>query len=778
MAYSISRMTLYAILSSIEEDLRKLIKDHCSQREIDKLSGDKKLITKSIDRYEKDIGSKFTCEDLTELVDYFDLGDTYQFVNGNQNLFPEHLTKVIKACTKFFERLVVIRNRVMHIRPLNFDDPEFVQSFIGKLLESPSEWPNLEDVSKRINDDPSFVLQLEIPLVDDTISIPHNLPIPDFDETGLLGREDEISKLKKACYGPYPVISIVGEGGVGKSALALKVAYDILEDPKCPYDVIIWVTSKTNQISATEIRDIKGAISTSLGVLSEISSQLSGVEALSPLEEIVEYMESFKILLFIDNLETILDNRIKTFIESLQIGSKIVITSRIGLGAYEYPIKLNGISESHSSQLLRILSRVRGVKHICTLEEGILRKYCKRMHFNPGYIKWFVSAVQTGLAPELVLQNSKLFLEFCMSNVYNHLSDSSKNLISTMQCSPGWKDMAELAYLGDFDSIDVQQALQELQSTNILAEATKVIASSVKTTYQLAELPRSYLQINHRPEKIWHEKIKRNRNRLVSLFEEINNGRRIDKYSFYNVKIRTKTDRVIAKNLYDVLARIRKEEYSEAYELLEEARRLSPEYFEVHRVLAFLNVRTGNYPEARDSYELAIELDPSSPQVRYWFAGFLMRYEDSTEEALVHFKEAYKLDEDSIPVSLELARAYLYNGDYSDCMEVLESLEKKIEGLDRKSLSKYHDLRFQRYYREADTLCKEGHHEQSIEMLDSMRNEFDSIPITLIDVRLRQKLNKIFYTIEILKKSFPRDSIEAIKTDEIDRWAHLEYNKI
>ena len=60
--------------------------------------------------------------------------------------------------------------------------------------------------------------------------------------------------------GGFPVISIVGEGGVGKSALALKVAYELI-DKDSPFDAVVWVTSKTTQITLNEIREIKGAIS-------------------------------------------------------------------------------------------------------------------------------------------------------------------------------------------------------------------------------------------------------------------------------------------------------------------------------------------------------------------------------------------------------------------------------------------------------------------------------------------------------------------------------------
>ena len=181
------------------------------------------------------------------------------------------------------------------------------------------------------------------------------------------------------------------------------------------------MTSKTTQITLNEIKEIKGAIDNSIGIIHEIGKNVVGNEYDSNnLEEVIEYLATFKIALFIDNLETILDDNIRQFVGALPQGSKIIITSRIGLGAYEYPIKLQGIGESYASQLLRTVAKIRGVDALSKLQENVLRGFVNRMHRNPSYIKWFVSSVQTGLSPESVLQNSNDFLDFCMSNVYEY----------------------------------------------------------------------------------------------------------------------------------------------------------------------------------------------------------------------------------------------------------------------------------------------------------------------------------------------------------------------
>jgi len=773
MAYSLSRMTVYALLSGLEEDLRGVIKSRLGSELYSDPKFDQQLITRCRARLEKDVGSAYDEPTLDNLIDYFDLGDTFQIINSNQASFDAGFSQAIKAKTRQFEKIIPVRNRVMHIRPLNFDDLPLISDFCAELIkENFHGWENLQDTFDRLQDDPSFVLDLKIPVVDSEVdTIPHNLPLPDFDETGLIGRDAVVKQVKKLCLGGFPVISIVGEGGVGKSALALKVAYELLEEESKPFDAVVWVTSKTTQITVNEIRDIKGAITSSIGVLQEISSQLSGVETVDPLAEIVEYLGTFKIALFIDNLETIMDQTIHSFVSSLPDGSKIIITSRIGLGAYEYPIKLGGIEEGYAAKLIRTLGQLRSVKSIATQDENTLRRYANRMYLNPGYIKWFVSAVQTGVAAETVLQNSSLFLEFCMSNVYQFLSQDARDLTSTMQCAPGWKDIAELSYLSGFEAIRIQKALQELMTTNMLAESSKPTGGSIKTTYQLAELARAYLNKHHRPSNAFQQKVKANRNKLNSVVEmrSATNG---NKYSPLNIKVRSKADRVIVKMLHDAMKHLRAAANEPAYEILEEAKRLAPDYFEVPRVLAYFHQKNGNYPEARESHELAIALAPNTSQLHYWFGKFILHEEESVDEAVEQFELARKLDSGSAEIAISLSRGYMFQHKFSEVRELLLELSGKIDVLEDGLKKIYYDTRVQLNYRESDFSCQNGDVGLSVAAIRRMREEFDALPDIYKDTFMRSKLGKSVITAQRLLRMTAGTEDYAFISDLLDWIQH------
>ena len=774
MAFNLTRMTVYALVSAMEEDLRSIIKSHMGKLSIDDESFNKELLTRSKNRIEKDMGLFFGDIDINELIDYWDLGDTFQTINANSGKFPTHISKQIKGLTKKFEALITIRNRVMHIRPLNFEDLPFVSELCGKLAQEDSVlWQATTETLMLLKDDPSYVLAMDIKAYDDDSNISHNLPLPDFDETGLIGRDETVQQVKQLCLGAFPVISIVGEGGIGKTALALKVAYELLEDKNSPFDAIVWVTSKTTQITVNEIIDIKGAINDSLGVIQEISENVVGGNSALDLSEITEYLSAFKIVLFIDNLETILDDNIRNFVGSLPMGSKIVITSRIGLGAFEFPIKLQGIEETYASQFLRTLAKLRNVDSLSKLDEKILRRYVNRMHCNPSYIKWFVSSVQAGAAPEKVLQNSDLFLDFCMSNVYEYLSDDAKNLTTALQCAPGFRDLPELSYLTGFDSLTIQKAIQELMSTNMLSEASKVNGSSVKNTYQISELSRAYLSKKHKPSQVFQKEIQKKRNKLNSLFEQQMSNKRNNKYNMSSVKFRDKSDRIVVKMLHDAIKYLNDGIHDKAYVILQEAHRLSPEYFEVSRVLAYFYQKSGNWNDAREQYELAIVLSPDTPQLHYWFGKFLLHQEENVDEAVQHFELAFKLDNSSGYVGMSLARGYMFQHQFDKSRKILKLLEPNISQTDEHLMKMYLDTGIQIHYRVADDLTSANEYVKALSSLCDMRKEFDVLPSHYKDKHMRQKLGKCRYTLIRIERALSNPMFET-DVSELKSWFKRE----
>ena len=246
-----------------------------------------------------------------------------------------------------------------------------------------------------------------------------------------------------------------------------------------------------------------------------------------------------------------------------------------------------------------------------------------------------------------------------------------------------------------------------------------------------------------------------------------------NKYSTMNIKVRSKADRVIVKMLHDAMKHLRVAANEPAYEILEEARRLAPDYFEVPRVLAYFHQKNGNYPEARESYELAIALAPNTAQLYYWFGKFILREEESVDDAVEQFEIARKLDSSSAEVAISLSRGYMFQHKFSEVRTLIEELSLKIDLLDDGLKKTYYDTRVQLNYREADVSCQAGDTYGSVSSIRRMKDEFDALPEEYKDTYMRSKLTKSNITIQRLIRTASAPEDQTFLADLSD-WIKYE----
>jgi len=103
-----------------------------------------------------------------------------------------------------------------------------------------------------------------------------------------------------------------------------------------------------------------------------------------------------RILIVIDNLETITDERIINFVLDAHPKIKILITSRKGLGQVERRYDLKQLKENEAIYLFRQVSKDKQIDSLVKLDDDTIRIYANRVSCYPLAIKWVIGQVAMG----------------------------------------------------------------------------------------------------------------------------------------------------------------------------------------------------------------------------------------------------------------------------------------------------------------------------------------------------------------------------------------------
>lgn len=175
---------------------------------------------------------------------------------------------------------------------------------------------------------------------EDTLALKHNLP---GELTPFIGRSEEVATIKQTLLTPSQrLITLVGEGGIGKTRLALAVAQQVSEH----FPDGIWFVSLTGLASAENLPDrLAGAI------IEAMHLTFSGQN--SQAEQLFRYLRTKQSLLILDSFEHLLEAA--DFILDLLRNTnalKMLITSRHILNFQaEYSWRVEGLSVPAADQV-------------------------------------------------------------------------------------------------------------------------------------------------------------------------------------------------------------------------------------------------------------------------------------------------------------------------------------------------------------------------------------------------------------------------------------------
>ena len=212
MNLRLDRHRLFDLITALELDLRLLIERYLLvSRDEEQVFGSETFGT-ATDRMAQDSDANLA---ESRVVDYLYLGDELEILRRWHSELPRETAASISKSGVHFGFLIQVRKRIAHARPLLPDDLPKATEILLVLARDSFDWPELAAALSRAQKNPDSVHS--VAPVESGARTLHNLPLGDYDETGLVGRRRESEKLakwvKELPEKRTPVITVVGPGG-------------------------------------------------------------------------------------------------------------------------------------------------------------------------------------------------------------------------------------------------------------------------------------------------------------------------------------------------------------------------------------------------------------------------------------------------------------------------------------------------------------------------------------------------------------------------------------
>ena len=328
--------------------------------------------------------------------------------------------------------------------------------------------------------------------------IPHNLPTLQL----FFGREDELRKIADALdpdsrtWGAL----IDGPGGMGKTSLAVRAAYDA---PPDAFKKIVFISLKTRELDDDGVRDLSGFILSGLvELLNELARELGcGDIAKAPEDQrprlLLDALRGTQTLLILDNLESLVKRErdvLFTFIKKLPAGCKAILTSRGRIGSGAEELILEKLSEEAALATLAELANHN--PHLARTSEAERLVLYRETAGKPLLLRW--TAGQLGRGSCLTFTDALHFirscpegndpLEFIFGDLVEDFDDAETRALCALTYFSLPASVEHVATLAGLPEADTDRALRKLTVRSL------AVPSDELKTFTLVPLVADFLR--------------------------------------------------------------------------------------------------------------------------------------------------------------------------------------------------------------------------------------------------------------------------------------------
>ena len=406
------------------------------------------------DRLKVEQSKRFPRLAITEPIHYTNLGEIKDVICRKDNfeqVFKPFFGQVTVFSAKI-EELIAFRNPASHVRPV-FGSEQYEavivncrSVFDAMEVAYPSQFDSWIGREDRLPKNEEEVEEVE---VEGFVIVPKchdNLPRPDY--TTFFGRDFERKDILDHLNHPRAWITMIdGIGGVGKTALALNCAEHVRDASlkgESDFEYIIWASAKTDKLTPSGIYQVEPTF-TDLSSLARTVLSITGFEDDETENAVTlakDILSAAKVLLVLDNLETVTDPELYEFLQEIPSPSKVLATTRTRIEGSHKNLRLNVLPHEDALEMIRQLASELDSTELVSVSNKVLAGLIERVGGIPLALRLAAGRIATGLPLASFLDKLETgdaqtdLLEFCFSESWSSLEDESQaTLIAIVVCS-------------------------------------------------------------------------------------------------------------------------------------------------------------------------------------------------------------------------------------------------------------------------------------------------------------------------------------------------------
>ncbi len=297
----------------------------------------------------------------------------------------------------------------------------------------------------------------------------------------------------------YPVITLVGRGGIGKTSLALKTLHAVAKDGG--FALILWFSARDLDLLPEGPKHVKPAVVSVRDMASEVVSLLAPPkESLKGSHAAEDYLSAFltksaigPTLFVFDNFETVVSPiELYRWLDThIRLPNKILITTRQRDFKGDYPLDVPGMNEKEFGQLVDETANRLGIAKL--LSEPYRDDLFKESDGHPYVVKILLGEVAKAgkaLAVGRIVADQEEILTALFERTYVKLSPAAQRIFLTLS---SWRTtLPQLAIEAVYmrptiaERLPVKDAIDELQRSSFIEIVTAEIDNQAFVVTPLA----------------------------------------------------------------------------------------------------------------------------------------------------------------------------------------------------------------------------------------------------------------------------------------------------